>query len=146
MVDSVSPERRSAIMAAIKGRDTKPELAVKRALWSMGFRYGRSRRRRLPGSPDLVFPSLKAVVFVHGCFWHGHQCPLARVPKINTAFWLQKIETNGARDRRVSRHLRRQGWHVLTVWECSLETGVRRVVAALTRLRAARNSHRNASV
>lgn len=135
MVDSVSKARRSEIMSLIPVRDSAPERAVKRALWAAGFRYGTSKKRKLPGSPDLVFPSLRAVVFVHGCFWHGHQCPLGRTPKSNQEFWLTKVATNRARDLRVVRALRRDDWRVITIWECSLADGIRKTVRALSRFR-----------
>lgn len=147
MVDSVSPARRSEIMRAVRSSNTKPELAVRRALWSAGFRYGRSRARKLPGSPDLVFPALKAVVFVHGCFWHGHNCSLARVPKSNREFWVEKVRTNRARDARVTRKLRRMGWHAYVVWECSLASSTARVARRLGRLReAAQSPHRSDAI
>lgn len=145
MVDTVSPTRRSEIMRSIRGSGTKPEMAVRRAMWAAGFRYGRSARRRLPGTPDLVFPGLGAVVFVHGCFWHGHGCDLGRVPKTNREFWVAKFQTNRARDARVVRKLRKAGWHVFTIWECRLAVGVERVKSALLKLRSA-NLHRYASL
>jgi DNA mismatch endonuclease, patch repair protein len=122
-------------MSLIPVRDTAPEQAVKRALWAAGFRYARSKNWKLPGSPDLIFPSLGAVVFVHGCFWHGHLCPLGRTPKSNQAFWVSKISANRARDLRVIRALRALGWRVITIWECSLADGTRRAMRALSSTR-----------
>ncbi len=120
MADVLTPEQRSRCMAAIKGRNTKPELAVRRMVHAMGYRF-RLHRKDLPGKPDLVFPRLGKVIFVHGCFWHMHTCRYGKVkPKTNAAFWQAKREGNRARDRRHVRDLRREGWEVLTVWECQL--------------------------
>jgi len=111
---------RSRIMRAIKSRDTKPEMAVRRTAHAMGFRY-RLHRADLPGSPDLVFPSRRAVVFVHGCFWHGHGCKRgSRTPKTNKNYWTAKIARNRQRDRDAVANLRSQGWRVLVLWECQL--------------------------
>lgn len=108
-------------MARIRSKDTKPELIVRKAVWAAGYRY-RLHRKGLPGRPDLVFPGLRAVVFVHGCYWHGHSCQKGRVPGQNSAFWKEKFEANIARDKRNQTALRRAGWEVATVWECSLAT------------------------
>jgi len=122
-----SPER-SAIMRAVKARDTAPELKVRRLAHGQGFRF-RLGGRGLPGSPDLVFPRLAACVFVHGCFWHGHGCARgARVPKTNRAYWTAKIARNRARDAASLKALRRVGWRALEVWECETRDD-----AALTR-------------
>jgi DNA mismatch endonuclease (patch repair protein) len=121
MADSVSPERRSWIMARIKGKDTLPELAVRSMVHRMGFRF-RLHQPDLPGKPDLVFPRLGRLVFINGCFWHGHRCRGgSRVPKTNKPYWTDKIATNMARDARTLRKLRRAGWSVLVVWECQLK-------------------------
>lgn len=111
---------RSRIMAAIRGKDTKPEMVVRRAIHAAGFRY-RLHRRDLPGSPDIVLTRLKTVVFVHGCFWHHHSCQGDNWPKTRAAFWRAKIETNIARDRRTRYFLRTAGWHVEVIWECQLQ-------------------------
>ena len=108
---------RSRIMAAVPQRDSKPEMVVRRLVHAMGYRY-RLHVRDLAGSPDLVFPRLKKVVFVHGCFWHRHTCKRATTPATRRRFWMQKFEDNRARDRRNNRMLRRNGWDVLVVWEC----------------------------
>lgn len=109
---------RSAIMRAVKARDTAPELKVRRLAHGLGFRF-RLGGRGLPGSPDLVFPRLSACVLVHGCFWHGHGCARgARVPKANRAYWTAKIARNRARDTASLKALRRLGWRALAVWEC----------------------------
>jgi DNA mismatch endonuclease (patch repair protein) len=114
-----SPER-SAIMRAVKSRDTSPELAVRKLLTEMGYRY-RLHSKKLPGVPDIVFPSRKTAIFVHGCFWHGHSCKRgARTPKTNIAYWRAKIARNVARDRRRASELRRLGWRAKIVWECEV--------------------------
>lgn len=124
MTDTVSRARRSEIMASIPTKGTAPELVVRRSLWRAGFRHATSPVWRLPGSPDLLYPSLRTTVFIHGCFWHGHKCRLGRIPKSNVDFWTGKIAINRRRDARVARRLRLAGWRVVTVWECSLKEGV----------------------
>jgi len=122
MVDSLSPAERSKRMSRIQGKNTAPELALRKVLHRLGLRY-RLHRAGLPGSPDLVFPRYKAVVFVHGCFWHRHAgCTIATTPKSNTAFWLEKFEKNVARDTRVTAQLEEQGWRVFVVWECEVSS------------------------
>lgn len=112
---------RSAVMRAVRGKDTGPELKVRRAAHALGYRF-RLHRKDLPGSPDLVFPRLKTAVFVHGCFWHGHDCARgARMPKTNTDYWRAKISRNVARDARTSVELQALGWKVETIWECELK-------------------------
>lgn len=105
-------------MARIRGKDTKPELILRRALHARGLRY-RLHDRDLPGRPDLVFPSRRAVIFVHGCFWHGHDCSLFKIPRSNGEFWEAKIGRNQHHDRRASDALGERGWRILTVWECA---------------------------
>lgn len=120
--DTLSPGQRSARMALIHARDTKPELAVRRLLHGLGYRY-RLHVGALPGRPDLVFASRRKVIFVHGCFWHQHAsatCKLARLPKSRLDFWLPKLERNRERDRETRAALRRLGWRALVVWECGL--------------------------
>ena len=112
--------RRSAQMALVRGRDTKPELVVRRALHAAGLRY-RLHAKDLIGKPDLVFRSRRVAVFVHGCFWHQHpdpKCKLTRMPKSRLDFWEPKLKGNRARDERVRASLEREGWHVIEVWEC----------------------------
>ncbi|MDO8912196.1 MAG: DNA mismatch endonuclease Vsr [Phenylobacterium sp.] len=117
-MDIVDKARRSAMMAGIRGKDTAPELKVRRAAHALGYRF-RLHRRGLPGSPDLVFPARKKVIFVHGCYWHRHDgCRYATVPKSNPAFWAEKFEKNVARDRRVLEELADLGWDAMVVWEC----------------------------
>lgn len=107
-------------MAGIHGKDTKPELTIRRALHREGFRY-RLQNRGLPGRPDLTFASRNAVLFVNGCFWHGHDCHLFKMPATRTDFWRTKIEQNVERDRRNLKELSSQGWRVGLVWECALK-------------------------
>lgn len=115
-----SPER-SAVMRAVKSKDTSPERAVRSLLHRAGYRF-RLHRRDLPGNPDLVFPSRHKAVFVHGCFWHGHRCKRGnRIPKTNTAYWEEKIARNRARDASHCRDLKKLGWQVCTIWECQLK-------------------------
>lgn len=106
-------------MARIKGRNTKPEVVLRKALFSLGLRY-QLHQKRLPGTPDLVFPKYRAVVFIHGCFWHGHGCKLFVVPATNRDFWVQKLGRNRSRDQDTFGALRGLGWRVMTVWECAL--------------------------
>ena len=119
MADIVDRVTRSRMMAGIRGRDTKPELEIRRALHRQGFRF-RLHARNLPGRPDIVLPKYKAVVLVHGCFWHGHDCRYFRLPATRRAFWARKIADNRARDERNLRDLRACGWRVMVIWECAL--------------------------
>ena len=120
MADIVSSQTRSRMMSGIRGKDTKPEMLVRQLLHGRGFRY-RLHVRALSGSPDLVFPSLKAVVFVHGCFWHGHEgCSFFRWPKSRQEFWKKKIGRNRSNDSVSIQSLSKDGWRVLVVWECAL--------------------------
>lgn len=113
--------RRSALMRRVRGKDTSPEKAVRAIAHSLGLRY-RLHRRDLPGSPDLVFPRHKKVIFVHGCFWHRHPgCPKATVPKTRYNFWVEKFERNISRDEEVQERLSLQGWDVLVLWECEIK-------------------------
>ena len=107
-------------MSGIRGRDTKPELLLRKGLHAMGFRY-KLHDKSLPGKPDLVFPRYRAVILANGCFWHGHDCHLFKWPKSREEFWRDKISANRERDRRVARSLMDQGWRVLRVWECALK-------------------------
>src|SRR5262245_58300852 len=118
-----SPEVRRRTMQAVTSKDTAPEMAVRRLLHARGYRY-RLHRRDLPGNPDLVFPRLRKVIFVHGCFWHGHDCARGRrVPKSNTEYWVGKVARNRARDADHDRRLKANGWDVLAVWECEIRDG-----------------------
>jgi len=121
MNDASPSEMRSRTMRAVRSKDTAPELKLRGLLHRAGFRF-RLHRKDLPGSPDLVFPGRKAVIFVHGCFWHGHGCKRgSRAPKTNVDYWQAKIGRNVARDARALDALKASGWHVATVWECELK-------------------------
>ena len=133
-MDSRTPQQRSANMAAIHGKDTKPEMVVRRWLWGHGFRY-RLNHKRLPGKPDIVMRKYRTCIFVNGCFWHGHNVQLqtaqiessecCKVPKTSREFWVAKIQRNQERDTRVQHELATMGWHSITIWECELKTKVR---------------------
>ena len=132
-MDKLSPQQRHANMAAIHSKDTKPEMVVRRGLWSRGFRY-RLNHKRLLGHPDLVLRKYRTCIFVNGCFWHGHHVNLpfddlqftiensacCKIPKTNRAFWVAKIRRNQERDLTTQQQLARMGWHCITVWECEL--------------------------
>jgi DNA mismatch endonuclease (patch repair protein) len=121
MTDVFSPEKRSAVMRQVKGRDTTPEMTVRRALTRLGLRY-RLHRKDLPGAPDIVLPGRRLALFVHGCFWHGHDCARgARVPKQNRDYWTAKIARTRARDERTRAALEALGWTPLVLWECELK-------------------------
>jgi DNA mismatch endonuclease (patch repair protein) len=129
MTDVFDPEQRSAVMRAVKSRDTAPELAVRRAAHALGLRF-RLNRADLPGKPDLVFPAKRTALFVHGCFWHGHDCPRgARMPRNNRAYWQAKIGRNMARDKASLSALKKLGWKPRVIWECQTRDPV-----ALSRL------------
>ena len=120
--DPFTPAKRSAVMRAVKGRDTTPELAVRRILREAGVGY-RLGGCGLPGRPDLVMKGRRVAIFVHGCFWHGHDCPRgSRKPKTNAGYWSAKIARNRARDAVATAALRSAGWRVVTVWECEMKT------------------------
>lgn len=120
MSDVHSAEQRSKNMRAIKQKNTNPEIRIRRLLFAKGFRF-RIHVRSLDGSPDIVLPKHRVVIFVHGCFWHGHQCHLFKLPSTRTEFWANKIELNKGRDERDQKELIAKGWRVLTVWECALK-------------------------
>lgn len=122
-------------MSAIRGKNTQPELLVRKALHADGFRY-RLHGRALPGKPDLVFPKYSAVVFIHGCFWHGHDCHLFRMPASRREFWEAKIAGNARRDGQVTTSLREAGWRVGTVWECALKGRTRLQMSDVTTILA----------
>lgn len=121
MADIVDSKRRSRIMSRIRGRDTIPELVVRRMAHRLGFRF-RLHRKDLPGCPDIVFPRFRTAVFVHGCYWHRHNgCRYAYTPKSRVAFWTEKFAKNVAHDRRSEEALRNLGWRVLVIWECETQ-------------------------
>ena|SRR3569623_926246 len=130
MADVFTPQQRSAVMRAVKGADTKPEMIVRRLVHALGYRY-RLHVRSLPGAPDLVFPRLKKTIFVHGCFWHRHHCEGGRsMPSSKVDYWHAKFSANRRRDQKHRRQLRALGWQVLVVWECQLRPKVRERLAA----------------
>ena len=121
MSDVYPPEKRSTVMRRVKAKDTSPELKVRKALTALGARY-RLHRKDLPGSPDIVLPGRRLALFVHGCFWHGHNCARgARVPKANRDYWVAKVDRTRARDVRTREALVAAGWRVETIWECDLK-------------------------
>ena len=124
MVDVVDKKTRSRMMSGIRGKDTKPELIIRKALFRKGFRcniHGKLRGKKLPGKPDLVFPKYNAVIFIHGCFWHGHDCHLFKWPSTRPTFWKEKINRNQEVDKRNYPRLTKEGWWILTIWECALK-------------------------
>lgn len=120
MPDIFPPDVRKRIMASIRGKDTKPELVLRKGLHRLGFRYC-LHNRRLPGKPDIVFPRYRAVIFVNGCFWHGHNCHLFKWPSTREQFWKEKINRNREIDKLNITRLQNMGWRICIVWECSLE-------------------------
>jgi len=131
-MDKLSPEQRHKNMAAIRGKDTKPEMIVRKGLWRMGFRY-RLNHKRLPGHPDLVLKKYRTCIFVNGCFWHGHNVDITifentdccKIPKTNREFWIEKIRRNKERDIEEQKRLAEMGWHCITIWECELKPSKR---------------------
>ncbi len=120
-MDKLTTQQRHANMSAIHGKDTKPEMIVRKWLWRHGFRY-RLNHPRLPGHPDIVMRKYRTCIFVNGCFWHGHEgCKYYTVPKTNTEFWVNKVKRNQERDHRVALELAKMGWHYITIWECELK-------------------------
>jgi DNA mismatch endonuclease (patch repair protein) len=119
LADIVNKETRSRMMSGIKGKNTKPEMLIRKGLHSLGFRY-RLHDKKLPGKPDLVFPAYHAVIMVHGCFWHRHECPLFKWPSTRKEFWQEKIMGNVERDKVNTSALHNTGWRVLTIWECAV--------------------------
>src|ERR1700730_7414902 len=130
MTDKVTAAVRSKMMAAVRGKDTAPERAVRSALFSAGYRY-RLHRSDLPGSPDIVLPRYHMAVFVHGCFWHGHDCPRGQRPGSNVQFWNVKLDRTLARDRASRAALEALGWTVAIVWECSTKSDIERLLICL---------------
>ena len=123
-MDTLSPQQRTRTMSCIGSRNTAPELLIRSLLHRLGYRF-RLHRRDLPGTPDIVLPRKRSVVFVHGCFWHGHECVRGALPSSNVKFWREKITGNKERDSRVQKQLRREGWRVLTLWQCQIKDTTR---------------------
>ena len=126
-MDRLSQEQRSRNMAAIRGKNTKPELRVRSGVHMAGFRYS-LHRHDLPGKPDLVLPKYNTVIFVHGCFWHSHSCTKGKRPATNVQFWEDKLSKNAKRDQRNQTALAELGWHVFVIWECALDQELSRVL------------------
>ena len=120
-MDRLTAQQRSAAMAAVRVKNTRPELIVRRLLYSLGYRY-RLHAADLPGRPDIVFRKRHCVIFVNGCFWHGHDCPRGNPPASNVEFWVTKISKNRERDGRVQKQLKKDGWRALVIWECELKS------------------------
>lgn len=131
MTERITAEQRRLNMAAVRAKDTGPERAVRSILHRLGLRF-RLHQRGLPGTPDIVLKRHKVVVFVHGCFWHHHDCPRGKLPSTRTDFWVPKLQRNAERDKANAALLRRLGWRVLTVWECELREP-RKLVRRLAR-------------
>lgn len=119
-MDNLTPEQRSTQMSKVRSTNTKPELLVRRLVFGLKYRY-RLHQKNLPGKPDLVFKARKKVIFVHGCFWHGHKCPLGRIPKSRVDFWSDKIAKNSSRDQQNIAKLKELGWESFIIWECELK-------------------------
>lgn len=134
MVDRLTPERRSRLMSRVRSKDTSPELAVRKIVHALGYRF-RLHRRDLPGTPDMILPKHRAVIFVHGCFWHRHpKCRKASNPTTRVEFWTEKFRRNVERDKTDRNRLRRRGWRVLVVWECQTKNAAeveRRIISFL---------------
>lgn len=127
----MSPEQRSNCMSRVKGKNTTPEISLRKQLWTAGFRY--RIHSNLPGKPDIVLPKYKCVIFVHGCFWHHHQgCNKSKMPKTNAEFWQNKIQANVKRDKANQIDLAKLGWQALVVWECNIKKDVRAVLKDVT--------------
>jgi len=120
MADIYTKQKRSEIMSKISGKGTKPEILVRKFLFANGFRY-RKNDKRYPGKPDIVLPKYKTVVFVHGCFWHGHNCPAGKLPETRKEFWSNKIRENIERDKRNTSELKKLGWYVVIIWQCEIK-------------------------
>ena len=129
--DSVDKKTRSAIMAKVRAKDTKPELEVRRAIHGAGFRF-RLHRSDLPGKPDVVFPRHRLALFVHGCFWHRHGCKRATMPATNREFWSEKFRRTMERDQKALKDLEEIGWDTAVIWECQLEAGINNLLETLT--------------
>lgn len=133
MADNLSPEKRSTLMSRVRGKNTIPEMLLRSALHRAGFRYS-LYRKDLPGTPDIVFTSRRKVIFIHGCFWHGHEnCNQGRLSKSNQSFWEDKLAKNRVRDQRVTKELMAAGWKVFVVWSCSLRS-VKRMSDTIARV------------
>ena len=134
MADHLSPQRRSKLMGTIRGKNTKPELSVRKLLHTMGYRF-RLHKKDLPGRPDVVLKKYGTVIFINGCFWHGHNCGRGKLPNTNVDFWKRKISGNVRRDARNQRRLRGIGWSVQNIWTCQIERDIERIIRRLALMR-----------
>jgi len=123
VADKFSKEKRSKIMSNITGKETKPEILVRKYLFSKGFRY-RKNVKKLPGKPDIVLSKYKTIIFINGCFWHGHTCKAGKLPDTNTQFWLTKINANIERDKKTIENLEEMGWRIIIIWQCDIKNKV----------------------
>lgn len=130
MTDKLTKEKRSWNMSRIKGKDTEIEIKVRKALFKAGFRY-RKNVKELPGKPDIILPKYRTVIFVHGCYWHGHNCKEFHIPKTNTDFWNNKFKRNIENDKKHYKQLNTMGWKVIVVWECEIENQFAEVICKL---------------
>lgn len=135
MVDTLSVNARSKLMSRVRGKNTAPEMSVRRALHAAGYRF-RLHRRDLDGKPDIALSRYRVVVFVHGCFWHGHSCKRGRMPQTNEEFWREKIGRNRERDEVAIQNLQQSDWQVFTIWQCELNAGISALLNDLARARA----------
>ncbi|MBV3637685.1 very short patch repair endonuclease [Bacteroides cellulosilyticus] len=127
MSDIYSKSKRSDIMSKISGKETKPEILVRKYLFSKGFRF-RKNVKGLPGKPDIVLPKYKVIIFIHGCFWHGHSCKRGNLPSSNIQFWENKISQNLSRDKNVTQKLKELGWKVIIIWQCEIQNNLSREI------------------
>ena len=138
-MDKFTAEKRSSIMSSVRSKNTKPEMYVRSTLHNNGLRF-RLHRKSLPGSPDIVLPKFKTVIFVNGCFWHGHDCPKGRRPTSNLDFWNEKLDQNLKRDKQNYVALKEMGWQVIVIWECDVVNATEKIVGELE---LAKPQHRN---
>ena len=130
MADTISPENRSKNMASIRNKDTKPEIIIRKALHKQGYRY-RTHAKHIPGSPDITLPKYSVAIFVHGCFWHKHDCHFFRIPKSNIDYWTLKLDRNASRDQEILKQIRDK-WRIGIVWECAIKGKTRRPLSDVT--------------
>jgi len=146
MTDVVDAATRSKMMSGILGKNTKPEIIIRKALFAKGYRY-KLHDKKLPGKPDLVLKKYSTVIFIHGCFWHGHDCHLFKWPKTRPEFWRKKITRNMEKDQEVIKQLKKEGWKIITVWECAIKgKGKHPLETILQRITKALQEHRSVTI
>lgn len=143
-MDHCSKQKRSEIMSKVGQKGTKPEIIVRKYLFSQGLRY-RNNVKKLPGSPDIVLYKYRTAIFVHGCFWHGHSCRAGHQPQSNVEYWLPKIEANEERDERKITELKKCGWHVIVIWQCEINTIAKRNIRLPILVNEIKNNYGNSS-